>query len=116
MGGKNVFSMRDASDADREDFQIGHHWTCIFRKQQRTPIKDTKTPRRVDDDKGDMQSATRMMREAKTVEKSSDGASKAAAQGKGEQRGKNRTETRTTAPGASRTSRVTVGSLSRFVE
>jgi hypothetical protein len=107
--------MRDASDPEREDFQIGHQWTYIFRRQPRAQLKNKLEPKRVDG-KSDPKSATRTMREEQIVSKSSGaGASKTAAQGKGEQRGKS-TEARAAASGGSRTSRVTVGSPWKSVE
>jgi hypothetical protein len=98
-------------------FEINPQWTYVLRRQPKDPFRKKSERHSVDDEEGNMKSATRKMREAKSIEKSSDaGAPRTAAQGKGEQRGKNSTEARTTASGASRASRTTAGSLKRSVE
>jgi hypothetical protein len=79
----HYMDIREASDAEREDFPISPQWTYIFRQRPKAQLKTKAEPKRVDGTK-DMQSATRKMREAKIIEKSSGaGASETAAQGKG---------------------------------
>jgi hypothetical protein len=106
--------IKNERDETEFSFKISPQWTYILRRQPVDTLKKKKNPRSVDGEDGDMQSATRKMREARIVGKSSGaGASGTAARGTGGQRGKNSTEARTATSGTSRASRTTPGSLSR---
>jgi hypothetical protein len=63
--------IQNARDETQFEFRIGPHWTCTLRRQPVNTLKSKKGPRSVNGEAGDMTSATRKMREAQSLGKSS---------------------------------------------
>jgi hypothetical protein len=51
-------------------FKISPHWTYVLRRRPRDTLRNKQERRSVNNEEGDMQGATRKIREAKTIEKS----------------------------------------------